>query len=220
MGISWRLWFRLALVVAILVVLWVRIAALHRSRPSANKPIADLAASSPLNQPGGGFAPAEAYEVYSGLYQEPTQDPLVFVQDSVTDIPQVNGSCLRPSTATEHEMADAFVAANQQSHRWEEKFSIPASYRLLPRSEVAQVRPCMKPHGSDASGCENYKGLRYLRYLGVPGFDQSHTHALVSVIKSCGGFCGSGGIFMVEKTDGKWQRSAPSDFTSNCSWMY
>ena len=33
--------------------------------------ITDLAATSPLNQPGGGVAPAEAYEVYSALYQAP-----------------------------------------------------------------------------------------------------------------------------------------------------
>ena len=33
----------------------------------------------------------------SALYQAPMQEPLVFSEDSLTDIPQVNGSCLRPS---------------------------------------------------------------------------------------------------------------------------
>jgi hypothetical protein len=43
---------------------------------------------------------------------------------------------------------------------------------------------------------------------------------LVSVIKSCGHLCGSGGIFAVEKMGGTWQRSPNSDFTRDCSWMY
>ena len=98
-------------------------------------------------------------------------------------------------------MNDAFVASNQQTHRWEQKFSIPQSYRLLPASE-------------------SYKQLRYVRLLGVPGFDHAHDRALVSVIKSCGHLCGSGGIFAVEKTGGTWQRSVTTGFTRDCSWMY
>jgi len=42
----------------------------------------------------------------------------------------------------------------------------------------------------------------------------------VSVIKMCGGFCGSGGIFEVAKTNGTWRRTDTKDFTRNCSWMY
>ena len=53
----------------------------------------------PLNQSGGGPAPADAYEVYSALYQAPMQEPLAFAEDSVTDIPQVNGNCLRAGDA-------------------------------------------------------------------------------------------------------------------------
>jgi hypothetical protein len=62
--------------------------------------------------------------------------------------------------------------------------------------------------------------VRHVRFLGVPGFDRSHTRALVSVIKSCGGFCGSGGIFAVEKSGANWKRSAPTAFTQDCSWSY
>ena len=97
----------------------------------------------PLNQPGGGVAPAEAYEVYSALYQAPMHEQLVFAEDSETDIPQVNGSCLQPGSSQEKEMTDAFVAANQQSHRWEQKFSIPQGYRLLPHAEIAQAQTCL-----------------------------------------------------------------------------
>lgn len=220
MRISWRLWLRLALVVAAVAILWMRLASYRRAGTPGARKITDLAATSPLNQPGGGAVPAEAYEVYSALYQAPAQEPLVFAENSATDIPQLDGSCLKPSTPEEHAMADAFVAANRQSHRWEQKFSIPQGYRLLGHDEAGEALGCLATHGRDAAACEGYKQIRHVRYLGVPGFDQAHTRALVSVIKSCGGFCGSGGIFAVEKTGGVWQRSATTDFTRDCSWMY
>jgi len=199
MRISWRLWLRLTLVVIVVALIWVRVASQRHAKPRA---IADLAKTRPLNQPGGGAAPAEGYEVYSALYQAPTPEPLAFAENSVTDIPQLDGSCLKPSTPAEHETTDAFVAANRQSHRWEQKFSIPQGYRLLSHDEAGQVLACLATHGRDAAACEGYKGIRHVRYLGVPGFDQAHSRALVSVIKSCGGFCGSGGIFAVEKEGG------------------
>jgi hypothetical protein len=218
-----RLWLLLLVVAAALV--WAGIVSLHRAKmpvntPPVNTPMTDLGATMPLNQPGGGVVAAEAYAVYSALYQAPMQEPLVFSEDSLTDIPQVNGSCLRPATTQEHEMNDAFVASNQQSHRWEQKFSIPQGYRLLPASELAQAQTCASTHGQEAASCESYKQLRYVRLLGAPGFDNARDRALVSVIKSCGHLCGSGGIFAVEKTGGTWQRSATTDFTRDCSWMY
>lgn len=219
MRISWRLWLRVGLVVIAAALLWVRLVPHRRATKATTAAIPDLSKTSPLNAPGGGPAPAEAYAVYSGLYQSPVQEPLVFAENSVIDIPQVGGSCLKPSTSDEHQMADAFVAANQQSHEWEPKFSIPQSYQVLPHNEVLQVQGCLQSHGKGA-GCEKYQQIRHVRFLGVPGFNHDHTRALVSIIKNCGGFCGTGGIFAVEKKGGTWQRSPMTDFTSDCSWMY
>ena len=217
---KWRLGLLVVLVLIAVALVWTRIASPHHARKPPRKPFTDLGVTMPLNQPGGGVAPAEAYEVYSALYQAPMHEPLVFAEDSETDIPQVNGNCLRPATPQEHEMTDAFAAANQQSHRWEQKFSIPQGYRLLPHADLVQAQTCLATHQRDAAQCAGYKQLSYVRFLGVPGFDHAHTRALVSVIKSCGHLCGSGGIFAVEKTRGVWQRSPASDFTRDCSWMY
>jgi hypothetical protein len=216
MRISRWIWLLVVLVAGTL--LWLGIHSLQR--PKTPTPITDAGATMPLNQPGGGVVPTDSYAVYSALYQAPMQEPLFFSEDSFIDIPQVNGSCLRPTTAQEQEMTDAFIAANQQTHRWEKKFSISRGYQLLPPTEVAQAQTCAATHGRDAASCKSYKQLRYVRLLGVPGFDHAHTRALVSVIKSCGQFCGSGGIFAVEKKAGSWQRSATTDFTRDCSWMY
>ncbi len=220
MRFSWRLGLRLFLLVIAFALLWVRFNSLRRTKSPETKPTTDLSVTMPLNQPGGSEVPAESYDVYSALYQTPMDEPLAFAEDSQTDIPQVDGSCLRPATATEHLMLDAFVAANRQSHRWEKKFSIPEGYQLLSKSEVSLAQHCLLTHWSDASQCEKYRQLRHLRLLGVPGFDSAHTRALVSVAKSCGVHCGSGGVFAVEKRAGKWQRSETTDFNRDCSWMY
>jgi len=207
----WRLGLLVALALIAVVLVWTRFAPPHH----AGKP-----AFTDLNQPGGGVAPAEAYEVYSALYEIPMNEPLAFAEESETDIPQVNGSCLQPASSQEIEMTDAFIAANQQSHRWEQKFSIPQGYRLLRHAEIVQAETCRLTGQGGTAQCADYRQVRYVRLLGVPGFDRAHMRALVSVIKSCGHLCGSGGIFAVEKTRSGWQRSAPSDFTRDCSWMY
>ena len=163
--------------------------------------INDLSVTSPLNQPGGGAAPGESYDLYSALYHEPLREPLVFAADSMTDIPQVNGKCLKPSSPLEREMADT-------------------GYQILTPSEVSDALGCLETHAQGTARCEKYIQLRHVRFLGIPGFDHTHTRALVSVVKKCGRVCGSGGIFEVEKTGNTWRRSETTDFTRECSWMY
>lgn len=219
MRITPRLGLRLVLVLVLLCLLWLRLVPrlMQRTRPRGRN---DLAVTSPLNQPGGGPAPAEAYPVYSALYQAPSDEPLAFAAVSQTDIPQVGSSCLKPTTPEERQLSDAFQAANAQSHGWQPQFTIPQGYRVLTPAETAQARACLQSHDKTSAACAPYSQVRHVRILGVPGFDAAHTHALVSVIKSCGGFCGSGGIFEVEKSGDGWQRSATTDFTRDCSWAY
>ena len=212
------LWISLAALAAGIILL--RVLSPHDTKPVARGSIPDLSVTSPLNQPGGGEIAAEAYDIYSALYLQPQQEPLAFAEGSQTDIPQLNGSCLKPTTPREHELADAFVAANQQSHRWERKFTIPTGYLLLSRSGSAKAQDCLGSRGKSAADCSPYQTLRHVRYLGVPGFDQAHTRALVSVEKMCGIDCGSGGVFEVKKAGSTWIRVEPNDFTRDCSWMY
>ena len=219
MRISSSRWLSLILVVVVVGIFCWRFVWPHLAKPDAAAPIKDLSLTTPLNQPGGGDVSADAYDVYSALYQQP-EEPLAFAEDSQTDIPQVNGSCLKPSAGHEHEMADAFVSANRQSHRWGKKFTVSASYLLLSRPETAKALDCIANHDKNTADCQAFQSVKHIRYLGVPGFDHTHTRALVSVIKMCGNQCGSGGIFEVEKSGNTWKRSATSDFFSNCSWMY
>lgn len=218
MRLSPRAWLRILLVCLLVALLWYRFVP-HRARPHLI-PQKDLSVANPLNQPGGGAAPAEAYAIYSSLYQQPTNEPLLFGENSQTDIPQVGSSCLKPSTPEEHELSDAFNAANAKSHGWEAKFTIPQGYRILPPAQTAEAIACIQAHDHGPASCSAWKGVRHVRFLGVPGLDKAGTRALVSVIKSCGPDCGSGGIFEVEKSGDSWKRSPAANFTSDCSWMY
>lgn len=220
MRIARQLGLLACLVMVAAVLVWTRRPLQKRTAKPAVQPIVDLQATNPLNQAGGGPAPAEAYAVYSSLYRAAMNEPLAFLEDSQTDVPQVGQSCLKPKTPEEQEMAGAFEAANQRSHRWEPKFSIAPGYRLLSGTEASQAMMCLAEQMRDTSQCASYRQLRYVRLLGIPGFNPAHTRALVSVLKKCGGFCGTGGIFEVEKAGDSWQRSPQTDFTRNCSWMY
>jgi hypothetical protein len=216
---SRSMWLWASLAVAVIAILLIRLVAPHRVHAPVSNAIPDRSVTSPLNHPGGGAVSAEAYDVYSSLYAGPQPEPLAFAEDSVTDIPQIDGSCLRPSNQDEREMTADFEAANKQSHRWERKFAIPSAYLLLSRAEAGSAQACIQSHVR-AADCAQYAPLRHVRYLGVPGFNREHSRALVSIIKMCGADCGSGGIFEVEKSGNVWRRAEASDFTRNCSWMY
>jgi hypothetical protein len=220
MRVSSSRWLWIGLAIVAVGIIFFRVLSPRFTKPDVRTTIPDLSVTSPLNEPGGGEISTEAYDIYSALYRQPQGEPLAFAENSQTDIPQLNGSCLKPSTPQEHELADAFVIANQQSHRWERKFAIPGTYLLLSRTGSAKAQDCLGSRGRSTADCAPYQSLRHVRYLGVPGFDRTHSRALVSVEKMCGIDCGSGGVFEVKKADGTWVRAEPNDFTRDCSWMY
>jgi len=208
-------------VVLIAGLVWVWVAERHTAHATRPSPaIPDRGVTSPLDLPGGGPVADDAYGVYSGLYQTPMDEPLAFAERSVADIPQVNGSCLQPSTPDERAMTDAFVAANGRSHPWQAKFAIAQGYLLLSQSETAEAQACLAAKDKSSARCASYQKIAHIRFLGVPGFNPAHTRALVSVIKMCGEDCGSGGIFVAEKSGETWRRADPTNFTRECSWMY
>lgn len=218
-----RLGLRLALVAIALVVLGVRL--MPRFHARGMRAVGSIPAQRPINRPGGGPAPVEAYPIYSALYQAPASgaasEPLLFAKNSQTEIPQiVGGSCLRPSSSDERSLAAAFDAANARSREWQPQFDIPAGYRLLSPDDVTQAADCFVRHDRKSSQCAAYAQVQHVRYLGIPALDASGTHALVSIIKSCGHDCGSGGIFEVEKVGATWKRMPTTDFTRDCSWVY
>ena len=70
------------------------------------------------------------------------------------------------------------------------------------------LQACLAAHGRGGGDGDKYKGLSYVRTLGVPGFDARQTAGVgFSHQKSVVISCGTGGIFEVEKKGGTWQRS-------------
>jgi hypothetical protein len=211
------------LVVIALALGWLALRARRdasrRGEANERPAIPDRARTNPLNLPGGGVAPADAYQVYADLYRAPLDEPLVIAEDSVVDIPQLDGSCLHPSNPAEEQMVHEFEAANHQKHRWEKKFAV-SEYQQVSRAEADRITSCLDSARATGSPCASYPEVRHVRYLGIPGFDNDHSQALVSVIRMCGADCGSGGIFAVKKEAGRWVRAENTSFTSDCSWMY
>ncbi len=218
---TWRIVVWLLLLAAAGVVAWMRFGG--HGRTGLKRPeIPDLSVTNPLNVPGGAPEPEEAYAIYSALYQEKSNEPLAFASYTSTDIPQLDGSCLKPQTPDERAMTEAFEAANKQSHPWEQKFATAQGYRLLTARETNEAVECLEA-GEKAAAlpeCAAYKDLRHVRFLGAPGFSADHTRALVSIIRKCGQYCGAGGIFEVEKAGGTWKRAQPGAFAEGCSWMF
>ncbi|HTX75818.1 MAG TPA: hypothetical protein VMD29_06395 [Terracidiphilus sp.] len=216
---KWRIALWIVLLVAAGVIGWKRFGHGHGAGlPGTAVP--DLSVSSPLNQPGGAPEPDEAYAIYSALYRDPANEPLALAGYTSTDIPQLDGSCLKPQNAEEQALTDAFVAANKQSHPWQQKFAIGQGYRLLNAREVNEALECLEAKAGALPECAAYKDLRHVRFLGAPGFNPDHSRALVSIIRKCGRYCGSGGVFEVEKTGGTWKRADVGAFTEQCSWMF
>jgi hypothetical protein len=206
-------WVRVTAVIAVVLMLWVRFGWHRRHRPSPNA-IPDRSLTSPLNQPGGGSAPDEAYSIYSALYQEPTGEPLAFSQDSVTDILKLRRPPgLHPE---QRAMTDAFSVILRSS-LGEQVYDSPDTNCSHGQSGNPGVSGNHAPH---PASCDRYAQIRHGRFLGIPGPNQTHTRALVSVVRMCGPYCGNGGIFEVEKTGATWRRADTTDFTRNCSWMY
>ncbi len=219
---TWRIVVWVLLLASAGVVAWMRFGGHGRTGQAHGPAVGDLSLTSPLNVPGGAPEPEEAYAIYSALYQEKSNEPLAFANYTSTDIPQLDGSCLKPQTPDERAMAEAFEAANKQSHPWEQKFATAQGYRLLTARETNEAMECLEA-GEKASAmpeCAAYKDLRHVRFLGAPGFSADHTRALVSIIRKCGQYCGAGGIFEVEKTGGTWKRAQPGAFAEDCSWMF
>lgn len=216
---TWRIAVWALLLIVAGIVAWKRFGGPGRGGAGS---VGDLSVSNPLNVPGGAPEPEEAYAVYSALYQEKENETLGFANYSSTDIPQVDGSCLKPQNSGDKALADAFVAANRQSHPWDQKFAIAQGYRMLNPREVNEALECLEAgaRAGTLPECAAYKELRHVRFLGAPGFSQDHAHALVSIIRKCGRYCGAGGIFEVEKQGTTWKRSEAGAFTEGCSWMF
>ena len=127
-----------------------------------------LSVTSPLNVPGGAPEPEEAYAIYSALYQEKSNEALAFANYTSTDIPQLDGSCLKPQTPDERAMAEAFEAANKQSHPWEQKFAIAQGYRLLTARETNEAMECLEA-GEKAASAARVRGVQGPAPREVPG---------------------------------------------------
>ena len=167
----------------------------------------------------GDTSPDDSYELYSSIYKD-TQtleaNEVVGIAETALAIPFLE--CLKPVTDEERRMAAAARASGNDQMKWERRFDLGHTYRLIPSAETDKAIDCIQEHAheKDKPGCDAYAKMRYVRFFSVPVFNQDHTKALIAISRSCGELCGNGSLQVYRKTRAGWERE--SDGFAKCVW--
>jgi hypothetical protein len=82
-------------------------------------------------------------------------------------------------------------------------FTCPG-YQIVARSNLGAL---YKPHGTWAAFQRAYPGVGSIREASLPGYTRTGDLAIVEVALSCGLNCGSDDFILLQKANGKWQRT-------------
>lgn len=108
-----------------------------------------------------------------------------------------------------------YVRANRQPKRLVRAFLINKAYYLLNRREILSF------FAVGIEGWQDFYG-RYPRsggyqWMSAVGFNKDKTRAIVHMDHSCGGRCGGGEYYFLEKIDGNWKQVKVKGRT--CLWV-
>ena len=164
--------------------------------------------------------------IYSALYQEKSNEPLAFANYTSTEQSATGRKLPETGAPYERGMAEAFEAANKQSHPWEQKFATAQGYRLLTARETNEAMECLEANseaGEKAAALPQCAAYKDTAPRAVPGragvqcgphasagFDHSQMRAVLRRRR----------IFEVEKT-GRDVETSPGRgaFAEECSSM-
>lgn len=106
-----------------------------------------------------------------------------------------------------------YKVENARPAVFDRQFQFDVPYELVTLEELKQLN-----FVSPAFHTRFPKALRYF-LLSRVGFDETRNRAMAWISQVCGGLCGSGRFyFMQRQQDGSWSRAALGDF-QNCSIM-
>lgn len=124
--------------------------------------------------------------------------------------------CLHPDAESKKLIGTAiedFVRVNKTKWRLREKFDISLPYQLISAEEII-------PFNNKEDWGDFYKkhpDSGGFMDLSAVGFNADWTVAIVSIGRWCGGLCGEGVYYILQKKDGKW---IPLDWKGEkCSWI-
>jgi hypothetical protein len=163
----------------------------------------------------------EAYEVYSAVLasRKINRTPLI-AEDTVPF-----HHCMDPDSDKEVDSAiNNYKKANET--RWRlQQLDLSKKYKLISTTEIEQ----MKSSDPKAGLFWRFpKGIEIAR-LSTVGFNADKTLAFLEMDTICGGACGQGHPYILQKRNGKWQEYDPPpvrspdgsfSFHAECGWNY
>jgi len=169
----------------------------------------------------------EAYKVYAEVLPKEwvwtvAKASGLVIQQETTRFPNEppDRTCIKLNEASKsdwQEVIENYLLNNQAPRLLLPKIPIEKPYELVPRSRIPF------PYGSGNQQDEYWIGItkRVGNYGGIlsfsaVGFNRTRDKALVYMGHHCGGLCGGGTHYFLEKVDGKWKPGKVSAMV--CFW--
>lgn len=164
----------------------------------------------------------EAYEVYTAaLAMDHLKGKLLIADTTVPFNECLDSRSDKPADAA---IGD-YKEANRTRWRLQRKFTLNRNYELLSNEEIERLR---RPDPKDGFFWYFPRGVEIV-HLSAVGFTADKTIAFVEMGVICGGLCGHGSPFLLQKRNGRWREYSPPwvenpDGTFQtitiCSWNY
>jgi hypothetical protein len=164
----------------------------------------------------------EAYAVYASLLPNEwivrvqKAQMLVILEETVT-----NWECMPsgpPLQTTWKAVLDDYKAANASVRRIRAGQPLGLPYEVVPARVIRATFEATIPNTDRWSGFyRKYPRSGGILQLSAVGFDRARARAMVYMAHDCGGLCGGGQHYLLEKVDGAW-RSAEIPDLVQCVW--
>lgn len=171
------------------------------------------------------YEDGEAYSVYSAVLAMESSKGDLLIGDTTVPF----SHCLEPHSDPVVDAAiEDYRKANKSKWRLGYHLGLERSYTLVSQDEASDL--LQSPPGPSARHFSAFGGVHHFSAV---GFNPDKTVAFVEMDVVCGGLCGHGGPFILQKQKGKWLQYLPHqsgiqnpDGTRTqsgptiCSWFY
>lgn len=172
------------------------------------------------------YEDAEAYNIYAVLLPQDwtsrvAKASCLAIEQQTNRFPHEpsNSTCIvlnEESKKDWQEVIDDYLKNNQFPRLLARKFPLEKPYELLTPAQVSAVITGKKAEDGWTAldmRCRNYGGLIELSAV---GFNRAKDRAIVYMGHWCGGLCGGGTHYFLEKKNGKWARANVA--ARKCFW--
>ena len=157
------------------------------------------------------YEDGEAYNVYSAVLEKKKTKSDLVIGDTTVPF----NSCLDPHS---DKLVDAAIEdykkMNQKRWGLGHHFALNSAYKLVSRKEADEL---LQP--DKRTGAWHFSASDGIHHFSAVGFSADKTVAFVEMGVSCGGLCGHGGPFILQKKKGKWvEYVRPAIQNADGSW--